>query len=93
MTWVAIALTLVGIIGFLSAVLIRLLRQRHPETHEQLGAPSFVSTDLRTNWRTFRFIWSSEGRRLEDAEVTRICWLIRVYCVILGLWFLWPFVL
>jgi hypothetical protein len=93
MAWVAIALVLAGILGILSAVLIRFLAASHPEAYERLGSPTFVPKDLRTtNWATFRFIWSSEFRRLESPQITRICWLIRLYTVLLLLWFVWPFV-
>jgi len=93
MAWAAIALVLTGILGILSAVLIRFLAARHPEEYERLGSPTFVPKDLRrTNRATFRFIWSSEFRRLEDPQINRICWLIRLYTVMLLAWFVWPFV-
>ncbi len=73
---------------FLTHVILRRLRTRHPDTWAELGSPTLVLNNTISNsLRTCRFIWDGEYRVLDDPVLDRLGAVLRLYWIAYALLF------
>jgi len=85
MAWAVCTMTLFMGFLYLFAIFLRLLREDHPDIYRRLGSPALIPKDPQAmDWRTARFLWRGEYRRVGDRRLTRVGHLLRLYTLLLG---------
>lgn len=91
--WILIAMVAVLIVTGLSSVVLyalvlRLLRHRHPETWKELGAPTLIaSNSMRNASRFWMFNLRRRYKRLGDASIERLFRWMNFFSIVYGVVF------
>jgi len=69
---------------YVISLVVRRLRDEHPELWKELGKPSVWQQVLAgfVSWRLTWFIWSSDGLNTGDDAMVLMVWVIRVLTVV-----------
>jgi len=71
---------------WLTKKLLNILKSRYPSKYKSLGEPSlFWNRSPSNSIKLFNFIFSPQGSQLNDKEITKILWEIRIVWILVGI--------